>query len=273
MQENKAVIGDFIWTGYSYLGETGGKDRFPALHNESCDLDMVGAPRPTSFYRQIVLKQRSKPYIAVRTPKQSMFPLHTGDWSLTDAIPSWDFPGEEGRETDIEVYSNGDEVELFLNEVSLGRRKTGEELPCRNCYRVPYQPGVLEAVSYREGVPTDTFQLRTTGGPAALSAVVEENQPDAELVFVTVKALSCTGEEVYAAIDNLTVTLEDREGSSLTLLAFGSYEAPHKGGYQSPVLTITSGNALAIFRKKGSGKAYISFSASGLKGTSVEVVY
>lgn len=271
MQQNKALIGDFIWTGYSYLGETGGKERFPAMHNESCDLDIIGDRRPTSYYREIVLGHTATPYLAVRTPKMSETPMQVGDWSLTDAIPRWDFPGEEGKETDVEVYSNGDEIELFLNEVSLGRQKTGNALPCRNCYRVPYQPGTLKAVSYQNGAVKDTCTLCTPKGPLRLCAVAEENQPDARLVFVTVKAVSDRGVDAYASIHDLTVTLEDPECAPLVLLAFGSYEASHDGGYQSPVLAVTSGNALAIFRKTGNGIAHIRFHATGIEDSTVTV--
>ena len=108
MREHHAVIGDFIWTAYSYLGETGGKERFPALHNESCDLDVTGEAMPTNYYRQVVLGQRETPYIAVRTPEASKGPIRLSPWSLTDAVESWYFPGHEGEEVDVEVYSAGD---------------------------------------------------------------------------------------------------------------------------------------------------------------------
>lgn len=271
MQENKALIGDFIWTGYSYLGETGAKERFPAMHNESCDLDIIGDRRPTSYYREIVLGHATAPYLAVRPPKLSCTPMQVGPWSLTDAIPRWDYPGEEGAQTDIEVYSNGDEIELFLNDVSLGRQKTGQALPCRNCYRTPYQPGVLKAVTYRNGAVSDTCTLCTPKGPLLLRAALEENQPDARLVFVTVQAVDEEGNTFYTSMDDLTVALENPEDAPLTLLAFGSYEAPHNGGYQSPVLPVTSGNALAVFQKTGSGAARITFCATGFAGTAITI--
>jgi len=269
MQENPAIIGDFIWTGYSYLGETGSRDRFPALHNESCDLDIVGDRRPTSYYRAIVLGQRKEPYIAVRTPAQSAKPMQVGPWSLTDAIPSWNFPGADGQEVDVEVYSGGDEVELFLNGTSLGKKSAHGELCCRALYRISYAPGTLEAVSLKDGVETARYALTTFGSAIRLKVVQEQNQPDAELVFLTVQAINEQGCPVYASIDDLTIHLA--ENSGLELLGFGSYEARHDSGYQNPAISITSGNALAILRKKTHGTTQISFSAPGIPEEQITV--
>ncbi len=262
MQEHANIIGDFIWTSYSYLGETGGKDHFPTLQNESCDLDITGCRMPTSYYRAVVLGQREQPYIAVRTPKDSQHPIMLTPWSLTDAIHCWDYPGHEGEATEVEVYSAGEEVELFLNGVSCGRKPAGEKRPCQTVFRVPYQPGELKAVSLCGGKAVSSDVLFTTGKATGFHLVRETCPVEKDLIFVTVQAVNAQGQPVYAAIDDLTVTIE---GESVQLQAFGSWEAPHNGGYQNPVLPIRNGQALVILRKRSSGQSRLTVSAVGME--------
>ena len=266
MNKYPGVIGDFIWTAHSYLGETGGKERFPALHNESCDLDVTGEQMPTNYYRQIVLGQRKAPYIAVRTPEASKGPIRLSPWSLTDAVPSWTFPGHEGEEVDVEVYSAGDEVELYLNGRSVGRQNASAKRPCEAVFRIPYAPGELKAVSLQNGAVQSSYTLATTGKPATFM-VTQQIYPypaKPELMFVRIQAVDAEGRPVFAMIPDLTVSLA---GDAAQLLAFGSWEAPHNGGYQSPVLSVKNGKALLILRRKSGaeGNVRLRVSAEGLE--------
>ena len=271
MRRYPGIIGDFNWTAYSYLGETGGPERFPALHNESCDLDVTGERMPTNFYRQIVLGQREVPFIAVRTPEASRGPIRLSPWSLTDAIDSWTFPGHEGEEVDVEVYSAGDEVALYLNGALLGRKGASEKRACQTVFRVPYAPGELKAVSLKGGVPVSSYALCTTGAPVGFE-VTRERYPypkEPELVFVRVRAVDAEGRPVFAAIPDLTAELE---GESLRLFAFGSWEAPHEGGYRSPVLSVKNGKALLVLRRSGAeGTTRLRISAKGIAAAQIEL--
>ena len=259
MQAHPNIIGDFIWTSYGYLGETGGRQRFPALQNESCDLDVTGCLMPTNYYRQVVLGQRKEPYIAVRTPEDSEGPMKLSTWSLTDAIPCWDFPGCEGRAVEVEVYAPGDEVELFLNGRSCGRQPASGKRPCQAVFRIPYAPGELKAVALQNGQALSSHTLATTGKAETFD--IRQEPPGDELIFVNIQAVNAQGQPVYAAIPDLTVSLE---GNGAKLQAFGSYDAPHNGGYQSPVLSVKNGKALLILRKQGPEPVRLTVSAQGM---------
>lgn len=261
MQKHPNIIGDYIWTSYGYLGETGGKQRFPALQNESCDLDITGVCMPTNYYRQVVLGQRDIPYIAVRTPEASKGPIQLSPWSLTDAIPCWDFPGCEGEMVEVEVYSGGDEVELLLNGVSCGRQAASAKRACQSVFRIPYAPGRLTAVSLKDGQQVSEYTLSSTGKATGFVVTKETYPVGGELVFLTIQAVNAKGEPVYAEIPDLTVALT---GTAAKLQAFGSYDALHNGGYQQPVLAVKNGQALLILRRLGAGQATVTVSASGM---------
>lgn len=261
MQQHANIIGDFIWTSYGYLGETGGKERFPALQNESCDLDVTGCRMPTSYYRAVVLGQRQEPYIAVRTPQASRGPIKLSPWSLTDAIPCWDFPGHEGETVEVEVYSAGEETELFLNGVSCGRQPASGKRPCQAVFRIPYAPGELKAVTIRGGQAINDYTLASTGKAVSFAIEQETYVAGTELIFVAIQAVNAQGQPVYASIPDLTVSLE---GDAAKLQALGSYQALHNGGYQQPVLGVENGKALLVLRKCGQGKVKLTVSANGM---------
>lgn len=259
MCENKAVIGDFIWTAYAYLGETGGANNFPRMQNGSCDLDIIGEKMSTWYYRAVVLGQRKEPYIAVRTPDDSEKPAVFGAWTLTDAVPCWDYPGCEGRECDVEVYSAGDEVELFLNGKSCGKKPASDELKCRTMFRVAYEPGELKAVSYVNGEAVSEYIFTSKGEVTGYELIQEEN-PRGELTFLHVQAVNAKGEPVYAQIDDLHIEF-DKE---VKLLGFGSYEVPYDCGYDNATIQIYNGTALAILKKDADVEVKATVSGAGV---------
>lgn len=102
------VIGDFIWTAWDYIGESGlgrvasdGKATYGApypYHLASVgDFDICGFKRPQSYYRDLLWGVRTAPYIAVLPPSLSDKPLAFTPWGWRPVTESWTFPGEEGR--------------------------------------------------------------------------------------------------------------------------------------------------------------------------------
>ena len=112
MKDNDHVIGDFTWTGWDYLGETGigatryADDRarpafsggFPELTAWCGDIDIVGTRRPVSYFREIVFGLRNDPYIAVNPPANHGRAIAVATpWAWGDAIASWTWDGFEGK--------------------------------------------------------------------------------------------------------------------------------------------------------------------------------
>ena len=164
------LIGDFVWTGWDYIGEAGiGKIDYTMTKSKGIygpypwylaycgDFDLCGERRPQSYYREIVWGIRRKPYIAVENPMNYNKPSLKTNWSWSDTCASWTWPGCEGMPVHIEVYSCEPEVELFINGRSVGKKAVGEERPAMAVFDTVYEPGLVVAVagdSYEESLHT-----------------------------------------------------------------------------------------------------------------------
>lgn len=263
IMRNPAVIGDFTWTGYDYLGETGEQENYPWLQNASGDIDIVGVRKPISYYREIVFGLRTKPYMAVRSPEQTLTPRPFGPWQLTDAAATWDFTGSEGRIVTVEVYSAGQEVELFLNGISYGRKPADSEFAHMNTFDIPYEAGTLKAVSYMGEEVIGTSELTTTGTKrkwlVEAESIGEEGQNE-ELVFLSIGLMDMQNHPVAKAVEDLTVCID----GDAQLLALGCNDLKHNRGYQNQVISTKDGRALVILKKQKEAAAKISISAKGM---------
>ena len=223
------VIGDFVWTSVDYLGESGigwmGYSQdwqklgpYP-WHLAYCgEIDATGRKRPAAYYRQILWKTGIDPVAAfVRQPKgtedlpnRDYFPTTPPhlDWSLDDVHPSWTWPGQEGKLQEVVVYSEYPEVELFLNDQSLGRKPVGVETEYKATYAVSYQPGQLMAVGYSGGKEAARWELRTAGAPGAAKVSIDRAQIAAngqDLAYVTVELTDAAGTAIYSRADERRV--------------------------------------------------------------------
>lgn len=249
------VIGDFIWTGWDYLGESGigtwaygdsagGINKpYPALLAGPGAIDITGRPGAPALLARAVWGELTAPAIAVR-------PLdHAGErtlrtaWRASDAVPSWAWHGCEGRVAEIEVYSADDEVELLLDGRSLGRRRPRRFLAR---FRTPYRPGELVAVGYRAGRETGRSAL-VSAGPARLRLVAETGVLAADgrdLAFVHVELADEHGTVEMLAADTVTVDV----AGPASLAAFGSAAPETEETFTGDTHTTYYGRALAVIR-------------------------
>lgn len=157
------VIGDFTWTGYDYIGEAGvgifhydGKENFTSIYPERLgyigDIDLIGNRRPISYFREIVYGLTNQPYIAVERMEHRGQTASKTAWMFKDNISSWTWKGHEGEKASVDVYSSGDEVELFLNGKSLGRKPAGKKSHYTATYEVAYESGTLKAIAWQRSL-------------------------------------------------------------------------------------------------------------------------
>ena len=165
------VAGQFIWTGFDYLGEPT-PYWWPSRSSFFGIVDLAGFPKDVYY-------------------------LYQSQWTNKDVLhvfPHWNW--EKGQTVDVWAYYNhADEVELYLNGVSLGKRsKQGDDMHV--VWRVKYEPGTLKAVSRKAGKEVLTSEIKTAGAPVSIRLTTDRAEIKADgkdLSFVTVELLDKDG--------------------------------------------------------------------------------
>ena len=185
------VMGEFVWTGFDYLGEPCPYDRYWPAHSSYFGIfDLVGIPKDRAW----LYRSRWRP-----------------DLDTLHILPHWNLLQRKGQITPVHVYTSFEEVELFVNGVSQGKRKKNGD--ARLCWdHVVFEPGELKAVAYGpDGSPAMTTVRKTTGVPAKLKLALENTEAirnDGEdLAFVCITAYDSSDQEHPTASDRVTLTL------------------------------------------------------------------
>ncbi len=272
VEENPHIIGDFTWTGYDYIGEAGvgifhydGHENFTSIYPERLgyigDIDLIGNRRPISYFREIVYGLTDRPYIAVERMEHAGQRSSKTAWMFKDNISSWTWEGYENKIAVVDVYSAGDEVELFLNGESLGRKPAGGENHFTATYQVPYKSGVLQAVAYRGGEAIGEYKLTTAGKVQRLRAE-QVTEKESDLAYIKVWLEDENGQINRQEIKKIRAQVTGNG----ELEGFGSAEPAGEEDYFANIVTSYEGCAMAAVRWKDAGKdepVCICFSAEG----------
>ncbi|MFT4249553.1 MAG: beta-galactosidase GalB, partial [Pseudomonas sp.] len=218
------VAGEFVWTGFDYLGEP--TPYYGARSAYSGILDLAGFP-----------KDRYWLYQARWRPELPMAHL----------LPHWTWPGREGQVTPVHVFTSGDEAELFVNGVSQGRRKKGPYEYRLRWDQVVYQPGELRVQAYKNGRPWAQETVRTAGPAARLELRADRGAirgDGRDLAFVTARVLDARGVPVPTA--NLRLRF-DIDGAG-EIVATDNGDPTDMTAFPSPARAAFNGLALAIVR-------------------------
>ncbi len=182
--ERPYLAGMFVWTGFDYRGE-------PTPY---------GWPSVTSYFGMMDV---------CGFPKDNVFYLKSwwGKEPVLHLLPHWNWNGMEGKEMDVWAYSNCDEVELFLNKKSLGKKKMEQNGHLE--WKVNYVPGTLEAVGYKNGKKVLTDVQKTTGKPENIKLSLDkENVLKAKVSVVTVETTDKNGLHVPTANDEIAFSIK-----------------------------------------------------------------
>lgn len=240
------LSGMFIWTGFDYLGEPT-PYTWPSRSSYFGIIDLAGFPKDVYYM-----------YQSEWTDKTVLHLFPHWNWNKGDTVDMWAY------------YNHADEVELFLNERSLGvKKKQGEDLHVM--WRVPYMPGSIKAISRKDGKTVLTQEINTAGTPAKIELVADRktiNANDEDMSFVTVRILDAEGNIVPRA-DNLVQFKIDGDAfiASVDNGDPVSHE-PFKASYRKAF----NGLALAIIQaKEKTGKATLTATSEGLKPANIEI--
>jgi beta-galactosidase len=167
------VIGLAYWGAIDYLGESMG---WPAKGWSQGVFDIALEPKPKAYYMRSFFKP-DEPLVHIAFLESENAEMWNGVKMANDRMTElWNRP--KGSKANAIVYTNGDEVELLLNGRSLGRKQNPAGAKQRNQIRwgeIAYEPGILEAIAYRDGKPIARHKVETTGEAVALKAEADRS--------------------------------------------------------------------------------------------------
>jgi beta-galactosidase len=227
IDQHPFVAGEFVWTGWDHIGE------------------------PTPYYEA---RSSYCGIIDLAGFKKDRFYLYQSHWRpdypMVHILPHWNWPERAGEITPVHVFTSGDEVELFLNDKSLGKKKKGEFEYRLRWDSIKYEPGELKAVSYKNGEKWAEETVRTSGEPAMLKIIADRSVIEADgkdLSFITVQVADKEGLTVPDSDNKIEFSIEGPgeiiatdNGDQTDLTSFSSKERKAFGG-----------NALVIIRSDG----------------------
>ena len=264
------LIGDFMWTGWDYLGEVGlgawaysgdGKGfnkPYPWLLAETGVLDILGNPNGELFWAQAVWGLLSEPKIAIQPVNHPKITPAKGTWRGTNAIHSWSWKGCEGNKAIVEVYFDCYKVELLLNGKSIGKKKPKG---CRAVFRTKYAPGTLSAISYDiHGAEIGRCELISATGKSSVRIIPEEQViAPGGIAYANLETVGENGICESNADRKLTLSVEGGK-----LLGFGSANPRTAESYTDGSFTTYYGRAQAVVRAgDATGEMKISASCEG----------
>ena len=279
VKELPAVIGDFIWTGWDYIGESGiactqydswakQENNPPLLLGGAGIIDITGRFRPEVWLNRAVYGYQDPPYIGVEPVIYAKDGATSSPWRKTDAIHSWSWKGCEGYQAKIIVYSNADEIALYKNEKLVGRKKVKK---CTAVFRTSYEPGNLVAVAYKGGQEKDRSILRSAGEENRLAVKAEQNVLSANGQDLAYLNIAITDERGIVKSTEDRKILVQVEGAG-TLQGFGTADPHTLENFVGVERTSYYGRAQAIIRAgREPGNITVTVSADGLEPQKVVI--
>ncbi|MCI0500110.1 MAG: DUF4982 domain-containing protein [Planctomycetales bacterium] len=281
LDQNPGFAGEFVWTGFDYLGEPTpynndmsnllnihDKDpaKMAAMKKELEELGKIRVPSRSSYFGIVDLagfpKDRYYLYQARWRP----------DLPMAHILPHWNWPDRAGLVTPVHVYTSGDSAEIFLNGESLGKKTRGRFEYRLRWDEVKYQPGELTVIAYKNGKPWATETMKTTGPAAKLALSADRSRIKADgqdLSFITLRITDADGLTVPRADNLVTFSIEGPgeivatdNGDPTSFVPFRSHRRPAFNGL-----------ALVIVRaKKGqSGSVTVTAAADGLTAAAATI--
>ena len=278
------VIGDFDWTAWDYIGETGiGKINYtdqqsmgfyapyPCKIAYCGDINILGNRRPISYWRELIWGLRKAPYIAVQLPQHYGEPQSTTQWSMSDAVRSWNWNGYEGKPVKVEVYAAADEVELLINGQRVERKKVGETKKYITIFDTTYHAGKVEVIAYSDGKECGRDEILTASDEVVIAAKADRTQIPADgsdIAYIDICMQDALGILNPNADKAVSISL-DGPGE---IMGYGSADPESEENYYDMVAKAYEGKLRAAVRGTGeTGKIVVTLSADGLESVKVDV--
>jgi len=280
------VIGDFVWTGMDYIGESG-IGRAIVLPNPDAegnflqswpwyvswcgDIDITGQKKPQSWFRDVIWEE-SDLEMLVHAPVPEGLQERVSFWGWPYELKSWNWTGHEDETLQVNVYSSLPVVKLELNGKTIGQQPAGPEADYTATFSIPYQPGILKAIGMKDGEAVVSEIMRTTGAPEQINLEPEKTTIEAErnsLAFVNVNIRDEQGLLVPDANTELKVEVSGHA----ELMAAGNGAPTHEGSFTDEEFRLFRGKGLVILRSTGDeGDIILNVTGEGFDPVAVKIV-
>ncbi len=273
--DNPYILGDFIWTGIDYLGETGcgneldDQTTYPAYIASCGSFEHTLFTKPRYYYTQVLWS--SEPVVHVNVQKNA--PYFMSAWGWQPAIATWNWNRKRGDICKVDVYSNCDEVELIHNGKSLGRKPTTRSEKFTATWEVPYVEGELRAVGYTNGNQATTDLLKTAEKPTQIKLLVDRDSITAsgsDICFVTAEIVDNNNIRNTLAKDEIAFSIEGP--GEIIAVGNGSHYAPLDHPFIGKTGLAHEGRLLVVVRSTTqSGEIKLTAAGKGLRKGEVTV--
>lgn len=283
-EKNDYVAGEFLWTGFDYLGESGiggGKGgpkpsltwpKWPCRSSMCGLIDLSGFKKPRCYFRQSLWSNDPMVYIACRltlsAEKKSQSEV-VPRWGWPKVASHWNWAGKEGETMTIFCYTNCENVELFLNGKSLGSEQLSASSALEPSWNVPYEPGTLKAIGKKDGKIACTHELHTAGKPAKIILTPDRDNivsDGCDLSHIEVDVVDKDG-RIVANADNLITFDVSGQGK---IIGVGSGDPQNHEDYKSNKRKLYKGKCLlAVQSRYQSGQICITATSPGLTQSSI----
>jgi len=272
------VIGDFVWTGMDYFGESGiGSSKLDnedisflppwPWYNAYCgDISVLGYKKPQMFYRNVVWGN-SKLQMLVHKPIPEGRKEIISNWGWPEEWKNWNWEGSEGKPIQVRVFSGCEEVQLELNGKVVAKKPVSEDTKLTAAFELNYQPGELVAIGLNNGKEVTRQKLQTAGKPAELKITAEKNTIDAcshSLAYFNVEVLDENG----ILVPDAEIPIEFNIQGKCKLQAVGNGNPTDMKSFQQPKVNTFRGKCQLIVRSNenaGDTEIIVSAKSEGLQ--------
>jgi beta-galactosidase len=269
LRDNPAYAGQFLWSGIDYLGES---RRWPVIAAGSGLLDRTGTPRPRAFERQSWWSDKPMVYICRRIEAEGATPSDPGFNPLMrrqTQFSDWTPRNLEPHDETVEVYSNCEDVELILNNKSLGKKPLTTDASPRT-WKVPFQPGTIKAIARNHGRVVASHDHRTAGKPAEI--LLKTDRADLtpgwdDVAYIEAAVVDRNGVLVPNAADLISFKLAG-PGS---IIAVDNGDNSSHEPFQAEQRRAYQGRCFAIIRANTGGKITVEARAEALASGSTKI--
>lgn len=248
IKEAPWVYGEFVWTGFDYIGEPT-PFWWPSVISYFGIVDLCGFPKDRYY-------------------------LYKSQWTdepMVHILPHWNWDKFKGMEIPVFIYTNCDSVELFLNGKSLGSKSIAEAKDMRLEWNVVYEPGTLLAIAKNNGKEVCCKQVKTAGKPAKIGLLpdrIEIKADGSDLSYVTIQILDKDGNFCPTANNRVVLSIKGPG----EIAATGNGNSVNHAFFNAKEIDAFNGLCLAIIKSgEKPGAIHLSAKSEGLASAEVEI--